>query len=117
MESLERKVERAVVELAVNVTANLTDSTPVDTGWARANWVPSLTAPFEGVSGTEGRPGPEQGLGLAEVARFKLAHVKALVTNNVPYIRRLNAGHSQQAPSGFVETAIAQALADAQCSP
>jgi hypothetical protein len=28
------------------------------------------------------------------------------ILNGLPYIERLNEGHSQQAPAGFVETAI-----------
>lgn len=32
--------------------------------------------------------------------------------NDVPYVERLNAGSSRQAPAGFVETAIDRALED-----
>jgi formaldehyde-activating enzyme involved in methanogenesis len=34
------------------------------------------------------------------------------VSNNVPYINRLNEGHSAQAPAGFVQQAVAKAVAD-----
>lgn len=32
------------------------------------------------------------------------------VANNVAYIQRLDAGHSQQAPAGFVRAALAKAV-------
>ena len=32
------------------------------------------------------------------------------VANNVAYIRRLDAGHSKQAPAGFVRAALAKAV-------
>jgi len=113
--ALERAVERAVGEIAVNATANLIATTPVDTGCARANWVPSIGAPHAGVVGAEGAPDTSaQRAGLADVLRFKLADGKAFVSNNVPYIGRLNAGSSTQAPAAFVEAAVAQAVAEAK---
>jgi|APSaa5957512535_1039671.scaffolds.fasta_scaffold05576_4 hypothetical protein len=50
--------------------------TPIDTGKARRNWK------IEGKS------------------------VNTIVVNRVPYIRRLEDGHSNQAPNGFVKTLI-----------
>ena len=44
--SLERLSERVITKITLDVTANLIESTPVDTGWARANWVPQIGAPF-----------------------------------------------------------------------
>jgi hypothetical protein len=32
------------------------------------------------------------------------------VSNAVPYVQSLNDGHSQQAPAGFVQAAIAKAV-------
>ena len=42
---LERVTERVIIKITTDVTANLIETTPVDLGWARANWVPSLGAP------------------------------------------------------------------------
>ncbi len=45
---------------------------------------------------------------LAEIAGHT-AGKEIFISNNVPYIGRLNNGHSAQAPSGFVEMAVRRA--------
>lgn len=111
VQSLEGFTERLMSRLALNVTALLVKDTPVDTGWARANWVPSIGAPRERTAGT--RAAAEAGQvdlapqvrGQAEVAGYKLGPA-IFISNNVPYIKRLNSGSSRQAPAGFVQSAI-----------
>jgi hypothetical protein len=109
-----------MVELAVNLTAELIERTPVDLGWARANWVPNLGGPYTGNGAPPDRPGPMdaavQESGLAEVLAFKLADGAIFVSNRVPYIQRLNDGWSDQAPAGFVEGAIDKVLTEAKAS-
>lgn len=84
--------------------------TPVDTGHARANWVPSIGDPFRGeVDGDGAHDG-----GVADVLSYELGDGAAWVSNNVPYILRLNDGWSAQQPAGFVERAIAEALIAAE---
>ena len=39
---LDRFAERVIVKITLDVTANLIEANPVDTGWSRANWVPSV---------------------------------------------------------------------------
>lgn len=108
--ALDRRIEQAVARIAVNVTHELVAITPVDTGWARANWIPAVGQPARG-TGTS-----RQAAGLAEVVAFRLEHGKAFVSNNVPYIRRLNAGHSKQAPAAFVEYAVAKGVAESRAA-
>ena len=49
--------------------------------------------------------------GIAEVAtQYTLDQGSVFVSNNVPYILKLNDGHSQQAPAGFIQTAIHKAV-------
>lgn len=84
--------------------------TPVDTGHARANWVPSLVDPFR--DEVEGESAHESG--VAAVIGYKLGDGPAWVSNNVPYILRLNDGWSAQQPAGFVERAIAETLLEAE---
>lgn len=108
---LKRNLSHATAEFILEVTANLIEATPVDTGWARANWIPSLGAP---VSFTVGTPssvdtGPQQAAMLALMTYDSATPAKAYVTNNVPYINRLNYGWSAQAPSGFVRIAVERA--------
>jgi hypothetical protein len=113
-------VERTCVELAVNLTAELIEVTPVDVGWARANWVPNLGAPYTGSGEPPTKPGPMddavQQAGLNDVLAFKLADGAIFVSNRVPYIRRLNDGSSDQAPAGFVEAAVDKVLASSRAT-
>lgn len=110
-------VEKAVKKITLDVTANLIETTPVDTGWARANWVPSIgVAATQNLRGTEvtsqqvAAAGATQRSGQAEVLGYALNRGKVFVTNDVPYINRLNDGSSDQAPSGFVQRSIAKAV-------
>lgn len=102
--------------LALGIQADLVETTPVDTGWARANWVPSIGTPSEGLAGNhKAISGAEQAAGTAEVAAYgKIDQGPIYLTNNVPYIQPLNDGHSQQAPAGFVQAAIARNLAEVE---
>ena len=105
-----------IKRLALNINAELIKRTPIDTGWARANWVPNIGVPFEGTAGT--RADAEAGsvdtatqqAGLAEVATAYQTGPTIHQTNNVPYIERLNGGSSKQAPAGFVQAAILTAV-------
>ena len=110
--ALEKVAERAVAKITLDATANLIEATPVNTGWARANWVPSIGEPVDEPSGSqEDVNSSDQENGIAKVATgYKLAMGKVFISNNVPYIGALNDGHSQQAPSGFVQIAIAKAV-------
>lgn len=42
---------------------------------------------------------------LQAVAKFKLSDA-IFISNNLPYIRPLNEGHSTQAPSGYIDAAV-----------
>lgn len=122
---LEQYTRGEIIALALNVNANLRDSppggTPIDTGWASANWVPSVGEP-EILPGEPADPkeGPTPGevaaraglaeQGINEVLSWRLQDGPIFSTNNVPYIGALNAGHSPQSPRGFVQTAIEKAV-------
>lgn len=115
--ALEGFIQDAVKAVISHVLANLVASppeggTPVDTGWARANWIPSSGQPFPLTVGSrEAVSAGRQQLGLAQVlTSYTLTQGPAHVTNNVPYIGKLNAGSSRQAPAGFVQAGIAKAV-------
>lgn len=93
-------LKRAVRATALVVDAELVRRTPVDTGRARANWLPSLNSPDIRIVAPGAKPTIENTL-----TKFSLQDT-VLITNNLPYIRRLNDGSSQQAPKGFVEDAV-----------
>lgn len=110
--ALEAEYERVVVEFIVECVANLREDTPVDTGHARANWVPSKSSPF-----TREVPGNSSGpaaSGDASILSYTLDDGDAFIANNVDYIvgpGSLNDGHSSQAAAGFIEAAVARAIA------
>lgn len=108
-------VELAAKALVLAITANLIKATPVDTGWARANWVPSIGTPASSVAGSPDSVSTSaQQTGIATALQFKLGAGVLYVSNAVPYIQRLNDGWSKQAPLGFVEFCIDQALQEVQ---
>ena len=107
-----RSLQKEVSALALEITERLIETTPVDTGWARASWIPSIGDPFVQPSGSsDSFTTGKQELGMAEVAtQYNLLDGPIFITNNVPYIERLNEGSSPQAPAGFIEEAIKQAI-------
>lgn len=120
---MEVKLNRKMRAMALSIEQALVLSTPVDTGRARANWQVSLDSPAKGEAKTEqGRDSrgrftkgayPEPAAVIAkakEVLSTRKPEQNIFISNNVPYIRRLNEGHSAQAPAGFVEAAVQSAV-------
>lgn len=121
--SLEEFINQLIKKITLDIVANLKRAapeggTPVDTGWARANWIPNIGSPREAPAGT--RPelpnsasNSEQQAGEARVAAsYRFDQGPIHITNNVPYIVYLNEGSSQQAPAGFVQRAIMKAVTE-----
>ena len=109
-ERMRREVEKQCKALALDIDARLRRATPVDTGHARRNWVPSVGQPHSGEVSGDG----EHATGVAEVLAYTLQAGPLWVSNSVPYINALNYGHSKQAPAGFIERAVDLALQKAQ---
>lgn len=115
--SLDKYINLVLRALVLDITANLQRApseggTPVDTGWARANWIPQIGQPAAGTAGSpENVSAAASESGKAAVAAgYSYLNGPAHITNNVPYIVRLNEGSSKQAPSGFVQRAIIKAI-------
>lgn len=115
------RIARQVSERADNIVqraslaalAAVVTATPVDTGRARSNWLVALDlTPSETIE-TRGRdPGPTIAAGAATIAQYDGGVNHAVhITNNLPYIARLDEGYSAQAPAGYVDQAIAVAVA------
>jgi hypothetical protein len=111
MADLDAHVRDGVVDLALEVTANLIEKTPVQYGFARASWIPSIGVHTQATGGAEKVPNSAaQQSGIALVASSYQPYAPVYVTNNVRYIGRLNDGSSTQAPAGYVQTEIARAV-------
>lgn len=110
--------ERQMVKLDLDINANLIEVTPVDTGWARANWIPSIGQPSQldgdlsdPDSGNVRDRAGKQAAGTAKVAtEYTLEKGNLYTSNNVPYVPALNNGSSQKAPAGFVQASILKGL-------
>lgn len=114
-EQVQENANRTVRRVALAVDATVVMSTPVDTGRARSNWqvevagMPDSAIPAysEGKGGSTAGENTRAALEQANVAVAAYAGEGSIhITNNLPYIGRLNDGSSAQAPSGFVQLAV-----------
>lgn len=105
--------DREVIRYTLNLRNRLIDDppigTPIDTGWASNNWWFSEDGPAD--SNTESTGNVETAIARIEQDTMTISGIKIRgqtlhITNNVPYIARLNNGWSQQTPLGFVDRAI-----------
>lgn len=119
--SLEDFLDQLIKKIVLDIVANLRRAaseggTPVDTGWARANWLPNIGSPINSPAGVrpeqpDSATTSEQEKGLASVVTgYRTSRGEVHITNNVPYIINLNEGSSKQAPAGFVQRAIMKAI-------
>ncbi len=106
-ETMKRAVNIIARQLLLNVRERLTETNPVDTGFSRSNWIPSVGAPAAGVVGSK-EAVDYSGIvsGTLTILSYDLFKGPAFITNNVDYIVLLNQGYSAQAPAQFVERAI-----------
>lgn len=90
--SLDETVRGVTIELFTGVITQ----TPVDTGRARGNWQCTVATP---AGDTIDRTDPTGSDAIAEVVD-KVGGVGSVtyLTNNLPYILRLEEGHSTQSP-------------------
>lgn len=104
-----RALSKRTARLALDITETLIELTPVDTGWARSNWVPSIGASFDALVGDHENVSTSEQQGGIDSIITRSSSIGAqplYITNNVPYIEALNNGHSQQTPAGFVDFAV-----------
>ena len=94
--------------------AGIVKRTPVDTGRARGNWMVSLGSAVEAVvdsgptiSNDEPVPSALKNEGLSTISKSKPGQ-DIVISNNLPYIVRLEEGHSKQAPTGMVAHTLAR---------
>ena len=113
--ALEGFTKELLQKLTLNIDANLKEDTPVDTGWARSNWVPSIGEPFRGLAGSKTGDtalidNSVSEIGKARVLTYTLDAGAIYISNNVPYIQALNNGHSGQAPRAYVQAAVERSV-------
>jgi len=96
-------LEGVARKVAFDTDNDLVAQTPVDTGRARSNWIPSLGSPSS-ITVEAGNKPPIEPV----ISRYTLNDT-IFITNNLPYIRRLNDGYSQQQPTpSWVDATVAK---------
>jgi hypothetical protein len=98
------RADLVVRKVALDMLTKIVMKTPVDTGRARGHWGVGVTSITYGAGLDKG------GGGTIAKATASLQGARAgdriYIANNLPYIVRLEYGHSKQAPAGMVRTTI-----------
>lgn len=100
------KTKKAILQfqqvIALEALRRIVLKTPVDTGRARGNWQPSINQPIESVVDTTDLSGNQTiSNGSATILGLK-DFGTIFISNNLPYILKLENGSSQQAANGMV---------------
>jgi hypothetical protein len=102
-------------QVALTIVTELAYKTPVDTSQALSNWQASIGVEnktqikphFPGEKGSTQRASADQTIQLAKAIIMQSKPGDTIyLTNWLPYIRRLDEGHSQQQPAGFIGRAV-----------
>lgn len=99
-------ITAVIQSVAVAIAEELLPATPVDTGFARGNWRPALNSPPLVPITFLDKTGQATIAKIGAVASRWRPGDTLFITNLAPYIVALDAGHSPQAPAGFVKDAV-----------
>jgi len=108
-----KQVNEIKKQVVQEIVLQVVPDTPVDTGQARSNYFTTNGTANSSIAAF----GPFTKDGYQSINRMRVAlqgakpGVSMHVTNNLPYIGRLNDGYSAQAPANFVQIAIARGQA------
>jgi len=108
------KCDQVTRMVALEVFRRIIMRTPVDTGRARGNWICTIAVPAEMTEGiaavNDTDPSGRATIQAMsdEVLGWNPREIAVYLTNNLPYIERLEDGYSQQAPAGMVSVTIAE---------
>jgi len=112
-----QKIDRAIVSACYQISEAIVMGTPVDTGRARGNWIPTVNNPSSATLTIDDKAGT---MTLAKVGAVTINAPGSVyyLVNNLPYIRPLeyglygtgpgatdktaSTGYSIQAPQGMV---------------
>lgn len=110
--NFDRFIANEVVKPLMNrMHQNVTAKNPVKTGASRNSWLIAVGSSGFDIEFSD--PVTQRGKQVASLASlqvYTLPQGNIRIYNTAPYINRLNMGHSAQAPSGFIETAIQEAI-------
>ncbi len=95
-------------KISLDLLSRIVLRTPVDLGRARGNWQTTIGAPAQGTVEAFDPSGQATISNAAAVLENVAGDQVVWMTNNLPYIKRLEEGWSGQAPAGMVAVTIAE---------
>ena len=103
----EKSVAAVPRKIMLEMDSQIVSGTPVDTGAAKGGWIPSLGAASQVVSENLDKTGEQTIANAQEMHAQSDGYQVMFLSNRLPYIERLENGHSKlQAPNGWVKLAI-----------
>ena len=111
---VETGASKAVRALSLIINQVIITETPVLSGHARANWQVGISTPITSEIDEEDPSGTSTIERNANIIRQRPPGKDIILSNNVPYINKLNEGSSSQAPAQFVQIAVAEAIVAAK---
>jgi len=120
LKAIDTFVDKLITKLSMDIVAILagpsqSGGTPVDTGWARSNWIPSIGNEFtKRVGSKQSVSFGDQISGTQKLLSYTRDKGTVFISNNVPYIGILNSPEttSLKAQPGFVQAAIIRAITE-----
>jgi len=106
--ALASNIENVMAEVVTEIGREVVLATPVDTGYARGNWRPSINSPAESPISFLDGTGQATISRIAIVGRRYRTGDVVYIVNRAPYIGALIAGSSPQAPPNFHVNALIQ---------
>ena len=100
------RADLVVRKVALDMFTKVVLKTPVDTGRARGHWSAGVNNVPAGLTGRLDKSGAGAIAGITATVTTARAGDRIYLANNLPYIVRLEYGHSKQAPAGMVRTTI-----------
>jgi hypothetical protein len=120
-DEFELKIDQVIRKIGLDLFAGITKRTPVDTGYARANWlITTNSIRTDVLTRTEFPPGTNNRARAIAINKAMRHEVKPdkdrtsmFITNSVPYIIYLEQGRTHQINKGFM---VQRTIADVQNS-
>lgn len=105
---VEAQADKVYRRKVLRVFRGIIKKTPVDTGRARGNWFATVNSPYRGSPiGSRGQKLTRRDT-LEQVRKGRLKLRPYYLSNNLPYIERLEFGHSKRMPRGMIRVTFAE---------
>ena len=106
MRVVARNVNKYGRAMGLEALRRLIHKTPVDEGIARGNWFTNVGSAADEQTDVVRLPGVVLADGRVVIADWAMMEADLHLTNNVPYIERLENGYSRQAPQGMARLTV-----------